>query len=64
VRADRAVGGLLDRPGGSLLIRATLNGTSHSATRDVTGGPGPSLINLPAAGCWTFNLSWSGITIS
>jgi hypothetical protein len=48
------------RPGDSLLIRATLNGTSHSATREVTGGPGPSLINLPAAGCWTFNLSWSG----
>jgi hypothetical protein len=48
------------RPGASLLIHATLNGGSRSATRIVTGGPGPSLINLPAAGCWTFSLSWSG----
>jgi hypothetical protein len=48
------------RPGASLLIRATLNGGGRSATRVVTGGPGPSLIDLPAAGCWTFNLSWSG----
>jgi len=29
-------------------------------TRQVAGGPGPSIIDLPAAGCWSVNLSWSG----
>lgn len=28
--------------------------------RTVTGGPGPSIINMPTAGCWRFNLSWAG----
>ena len=43
-----------------LRIRATLDGTSQIVTRDVDGGPGPSIINLPTAGCWSLNLSWSG----
>lgn len=29
-------------------------------TRTLGGGPGPSIVNLPAAGCWRLNLSWSG----
>jgi hypothetical protein len=28
--------------------------------RSVMGGPGPSIINLPAAGCWRLALRWSG----
>jgi hypothetical protein len=28
--------------------------------RGVTGGPGPSIINLPSAGCWQLKLRWSG----
>lgn len=28
--------------------------------RAVTGGPGPSLIDMPQAGCWQFTLRWSG----
>lgn len=28
--------------------------------RVVAGGPGPSIINLPAAGCWRFGLRWAG----
>jgi hypothetical protein len=28
----------------------------------VPGGPGPSIIDLPAPGCWTLHLSWSGHT--
>jgi hypothetical protein len=43
-----------------LLIRATLNGTGRTVTREVIGGPGPSIIDLPAPGCWTFNVNWSG----
>jgi hypothetical protein len=26
----------------------------------VLGGPGPSTVNMPAAGCWQFDLKWSG----
>ena len=50
-------------PGGpftALRIQATLDGTSQVVTRQVPGGPGPSIINLPAAGCWSLDLSWSG----
>jgi hypothetical protein len=43
-----------------LKIHATLNGTSTAVDRVIAGGPGPSLVNMPSAGCWTFNLSWSG----
>jgi hypothetical protein len=50
-------------PGGPftpLRIQATLDGTNQTVTRQVAGGPGPSIINLPAAGCWSLSLSWSG----
>ncbi len=48
------------RPGGPLTIKATLNGTDRTATRVLPNGPGPSYVDLPAAGCWTLSLSWSG----
>jgi hypothetical protein len=28
--------------------------------RRVQGGPGPSIINVPRAGCWRFTLHWAG----
>jgi hypothetical protein len=31
-------------------------------TRVVSGGPGPSIIDLPAAGCWRLALHWAGHT--
>jgi hypothetical protein len=43
-----------------LTIRATLNGTGRTAKRVLPNGPGPSYVNLPVAGCWTLNLTWSG----
>jgi hypothetical protein len=43
-----------------LVIEATLDGTTTPLTREVAGGPGPSTIQLPAAGCWRLALSWSG----
>jgi hypothetical protein len=46
----------------SLVIRATLAGSTRTATVSVAGGPGPSTIDLPAPGCWTLHLSWSGHT--
>lgn len=54
------------RAGGTLKIHAQLmRGTRRvgpSVTRTVAGGPGPSIINLPAAGCWRLTLHWSGWT--
>jgi hypothetical protein len=29
-------------------------------SRIVRGGPGPSIINLPSAGCWRLALTWAG----
>ena len=45
-----------------LVIRAALAGSTRTATVSVPGGPGPSIIDLPAPGCWTLHLSWSGHT--
>ena len=28
--------------------------------RTVTGGPGPSIVDLPAPGCWRLTLRWGG----
>ena len=44
--------------GGSLIIDAQLEGSNQTATRSVPGGPGPSIIDLPAAGCWRLTLTW------
>jgi hypothetical protein len=48
------------QPGAPLTIRAALNGSGRTATVELPNGTGPSLVNLPAAGCWTLNLSWPG----
>ena len=45
-----------------LVIKATLAGSTRTATVSVPGGPGPSIIDLPAPGCWTLHLSWFGHT--
>lgn len=51
-------------PGVSLRILAQrMTGTRRDGapvTRVVSGGPGPSTINLPSAGCWRLTLRWSG----
>ena len=44
--------------GGSLQIKARLAGSGRTVTRTVEGGPGPSIIDLPEAGCWSVDLSW------
>ena len=48
-----------DEAGAPLTIRATLNGTHRAVTRQLPD-VGPSHVNLPAPGCWTLDLSWSG----
>jgi hypothetical protein len=51
-------------PGSDLRIAAQrMQGTQRvgpPVSRSVTGGPGPSIINLPASGCWRLTLRWSG----
>ena len=44
---------------GDLQISASLNGTDLQVLRHVEGGPGPSIINVPRAGCWTFAMTWA-----
>lgn len=46
--------------GDPLKIDAKLNGSNVFAKREVPGGPGASYVDLPAAGCWSLDLSWSG----
>jgi hypothetical protein len=54
------------RPGEDLLIRAQrMRGRrllGAPVRRRVDGGPGPSGIDLPRAGCWRLRLRWSGHT--
>ena len=32
--------------------------------QSVAGGPGPSIVDLPAAGCWRFTVTWADRTDS
>ncbi|HWF54580.1 MAG TPA: hypothetical protein VG223_08140 [Solirubrobacteraceae bacterium] len=54
------------RPGASLRILAQrMTGPRRDGAavmRDVNGGAGPSIINLPSSGCWRLTLRWSGWT--
>jgi hypothetical protein len=54
------------RPGRNFTIRAqqlvAAKPLGAPIIRTVSGGPGPSIINLPAPGCWRLTLRWSGWT--
>jgi hypothetical protein len=54
------------KPLSDLRIRARLMRGDRPAgppvRRTVEGGPGPSIVDLPEAGCWRLDLSWSGHT--
>jgi len=45
-----------------ITARQLVGGTAVGAVqrRTVAGGPGPSIIDMPTAGCWQFTLRWSG----
>ncbi|MBV1849329.1 hypothetical protein [Catellatospora tritici] len=45
-----------------LVITGRLDGTGEPVVRTVEGGPGPSIIDFPRAGCWRLSLAWSGHT--
>jgi hypothetical protein len=42
-----------------LRIDARLAGSAEVVHREVPGGPGPSIIDLPRPGCWHLTLTWS-----
>lgn len=44
----------------TLHITARLDGSGRTVRRSVDGGPGPSTVDLPEAGCWRFTLTWPG----
>jgi hypothetical protein len=43
---------------GPLTISGALEGGTSTMRATVEGGPGPSIVDVPVAGCWRFNLSW------
>ena len=47
-----------------ITARQLIGGTAAGPVqvRSVFGGPGPSIIDMPTAGCWQFTLRWSGHT--
>ena len=47
-----------------ITARRLIGGTAAGPVqqRTVAGGPGPSIIDMPAAGCWQFTLRWNGHT--
>jgi hypothetical protein len=45
-----------------LRIPATLRGGHRTVRRTLEGGPGPSAIDMPAVGCWSFDLRYSYTT--
>jgi hypothetical protein len=47
---------------GPLAIDARLEGSTEVVHREVPGGPGPSIVDMPRAGCWRLTLAWAGQT--
>jgi hypothetical protein len=47
---------------GDLKIDARLAGATDTVHREVPGGPGPSIIDMPRPGCWHLTLTWSNHT--
>lgn len=45
---------------GPLRILATREESGEKVTREVSNGPGPSIIDMPRDGCWRFDLEGTG----
>ncbi|MFN8190933.1 MAG: hypothetical protein U0R78_10945 [Nocardioidaceae bacterium] len=50
--------GAADGGPSDLTITARLGGPDLVVHRTVAGGPGPSIVDLPRAGCWQLSLRW------
>jgi hypothetical protein len=51
-------------PARNLVITGTLEGATTSTTVDLQAPPGPSYVDVPAAGCWHLTLTWGTHTDS
>lgn len=51
------VGRVLDESPADLVVHGTSD-TGDVVDDKVSGGPGPSIIDVPSAGCWTMDLTW------
>jgi hypothetical protein len=60
--ARPAAGSGPDSAPGDLRIQARLDGSGQVVTREVPGGPGPSIVDMPRPGCWHLTLTWSNHT--
>lgn len=47
---------------GDLVITGHLEGADRTARIDTGASPGPSIVDLPAPGCWHLNLRWGDHT--
>jgi hypothetical protein len=56
--------GTVGPPSQDLVITGHLEGTDVTTTVDTGAAPGPSIVDMPAAGCWHLELSWGGQTDS
>jgi hypothetical protein len=52
------------RASGDLVITGHLEGTDRTTTIDTGASPGPSIVDMPAAGCWQLNLRYGEHTDS
>ncbi|BCB74003.1 hypothetical protein GCM10022251_11900 [Phytohabitans flavus] len=50
------------QPASPLVIEARPDGKGDPVTREISGGAGPSTVDLPTAGCWHLQLKWSDHT--
>lgn len=45
--------------GGPLVIDAEEVASGRTTSVTLPGGPGPSIVDMPAPGCWRFSLTWA-----
>jgi hypothetical protein len=61
-RANKILWVSRDPVSGASDLRIHAEGPGQAVDRVVPGGPGPSIVDLPRAGCWRLTLRWSGRT--
>ncbi|GLZ09576.1 hypothetical protein Acsp03_70420 [Actinomadura sp. NBRC 104412] len=62
VAKERGSGGAGSAKDAQLKITAVPADGGQAVERVVEGGPGPSIIDMPKTGCWSFTLRWGGLT--
>ncbi|WP_395105030.1 hypothetical protein [Actinomadura sp. SCN-SB] len=62
VAKERGSGGAGSAKDAQLKITAVPADGGQAVERAVEGGPGPSIIDMPKTGCWSFTLRWGGLT--